>query len=410
MVHKPNLSIIHCGDDVARHWEYLSHIEVNGMRCNQPLTMDKHRGTRAQITDHVLPVGKRGSGYGQYVKEHIEPFDGFIFLGFPSAHRDRSGEEFYTSYVLYNLFHATSILVGGRITQSPEYLVSIAGKKPMPKPVYFEGNDYEHLHRLLENFKSPGVGTIPAEDMAHFSHINQRHMIDLSPLIIDGKAAKIEDTTRAGPSKRPHTVVDRNTQRPKFVVGVLCSAFTTDAAFLKAASNIGKVLIKNKWGLMSGGCSKGMMGAAHNVVKEAGGYSAAATLKDSSFGETRNTPDNLDKEWQKVIVSERIREIGSQSDAIVAMQGGFMSFQELLQFIILKRTKNEIMDGKSIIILNENGFYDNFIEIAKRFKFDKYFQVAKNIDQCEELLVKAEKAHSPRSHPRYQQGDWSWDR
>ena len=87
-----------------------------------------------------------------------------------------------------------------------------------------------------------------------------------------------------------------------------------------------------------------------------------------------------------------------------------MSFQELLQFIILKRTKNEIMDGKSIIILNENGFYDNFIEIAKRFKFDKYFQVAKNIDQCEELLVKAEKAHSPRSHPRYQQGDWSWDR
>jgi uncharacterized protein (TIGR00730 family) len=286
-------------------------------------------------------------------------------------------------------------------------MVRLTGQKIISKPVYFFGPDYEHLHRILENFKSPGVRAIPAVEMAHFS--KQIGTIQDDVLHQFSKCTvQAHDSLHLTPSKRARTLARSDVPRPKFVVGILCSAFTKHEPFLKLTEELAATIVHHKWGLMSGGCSQGMMGAAHRTVKKENGYSAAVTLMDFGLQETRYTPDDIDKEWQKLIISERIREIGNQSDAIVAMPGGFMSFQELLQFIILKRAENVSMQDKPIIVYNKDGFYDYFTEVAKKYGFDRYFKEAKTIDECEKLLVAAEKKQDTRT--RYQRPAIDWER
>jgi uncharacterized protein (TIGR00730 family) len=127
----------------------------------------------------------------------------------------------------------------------------------------------------------------------------------------------------------------------------------TDPAFIEAARDFGKIMAREGVGLVYGGGSKGLMGAAANAVLDNGGH---VTGIIPEFLQDR---EHTLKRAQEVIITPdmhvRKQTMFDRADAFVALPGGIGTLEELVEQLTWAQLGRH---KKPILILNIKGFWD----------------------------------------------------
>lgn len=135
------------------------------------------------------------------------------------------------------------------------------------------------------------------------------------------------------------------------------SSSRIDAAYMKAAEELGVAFAGHRVHAVFGGGGIGLMGIFADSLMAHGGSVTGVIpgfMMDDGWGHSGVsdmivTPD----------MSERKKTIFAMSDAAVALPGGVGTLEELTEVITLKQLGQF---NKPIVIINVNGFYDHLIE------------------------------------------------
>lgn len=135
------------------------------------------------------------------------------------------------------------------------------------------------------------------------------------------------------------------------------SSSRIDAAYMKAAEELGVAFAGHRVHAVFGGGGIGLMGIFADSLMAHGGSVTGVIpgfMMDEGWGHSGVsdmivTPD----------MSERKKTIFAMSDAAVALPGGVGTLEELTEVITLKQLGQF---NKPVIIINVNGFYDHLIE------------------------------------------------
>ncbi len=123
-----------------------------------------------------------------------------------------------------------------------------------------------------------------------------------------------------------------------------------------AAVALGKGLVERGWSLVYGGGRVGLMGTVANAVLEEGG---SVTGVIPHFLNTREVAHEEVTHLELVdSMHERKARMEELSDAIVALPGGFGTYEELLEIITWGQLG---LHRKPVGVLNLDGFYDPFL-------------------------------------------------
>ena len=137
----------------------------------------------------------------------------------------------------------------------------------------------------------------------------------------------------------------------------------TDAAFVKAAHDFGKILGENGIRLIYGGGSIGLMGALAASVIEHGGE---VTGIIPEFLTAAECPRRL---AQELIVTrdmhERKRTMFERADAFVALPGGLGTLEELVEQMTWAQLGRH---KKPILVANINGFWDPLLGLITHMR------------------------------------------
>jgi uncharacterized protein (TIGR00730 family) len=173
-------------------------------------------------------------------------------------------------------------------------------------------------------------------------------------------------------------------------VTVYCSSSGSVArAFYDASAALGESIAANRWKLVYGGNSVGLMGALADAARAAGGSVIGVTPQlfiDKCIH---------DQNCQELIVTETLRQrkavMEDRGDAFIALPGGLGTFEEIFEIICAKQLA---CHNKPIVLLNiddyfaplvamiEHGIELNFIRARAR---EVYF-VAHDVEQAIDYL------------------------
>lgn len=144
---------------------------------------------------------------------------------------------------------------------------------------------------------------------------------------------------------------------------VFCgSSDGTDKDVLAAADELGKLMVADKWGLVYGGGTTGVMGAMARAVATRGGY-VNGIIPQALINKEQNRlkPPTREEYGKTTVVDDmhtRKRMMGLEADAFVALPGGYGTAEELFEVI----TWNQLgIHSNPIVLYNLNGFYDDLI-------------------------------------------------
>ncbi|CAL9735426.1 hypothetical protein MOSE0_H05666 [Monosporozyma servazzii] len=163
-------------------------------------------------------------------------------------------------------------------------------------------------------------------------------------------------------------------------VCVYCgSASGTNKVFSEEAHELGKLFHENGWKLIYGGGTTGLMGTVaratmgpdkdgkvHGIIpdalvsKECDGKQAEVRI---SKIEEHSGTTHISKEYgQTTIVPDmhtRKRLMANESDAFVAMPGGYGTMEEIMECITWSQLG---IHNKPVVLFNINGFYDKLLD------------------------------------------------
>jgi len=142
----------------------------------------------------------------------------------------------------------------------------------------------------------------------------------------------------------------KNIQR----ICVYCGSGTgTDPAYVQAAEQFGRILAREKVGLVYGGGAIGIMGAISNAVLENGGE-VTGIIPEFLMTRERAQPNGHD-----LIVThdmhERKRRMFDMADAFVALPGGVGTLEEVVEQITWMQLGRHM---KPILLANIKGFWN----------------------------------------------------
>lgn len=129
-----------------------------------------------------------------------------------------------------------------------------------------------------------------------------------------------------------------------------------DPAFKDQAQRIGAMAAARGLGIVFGGGRIGMMGAVSDAAFEGQGYVHGVipeflqTLEIASSSVSRLTVTQTMHERKTIMYAE--------SDAFIALPGGFGTMEEILEIITWRQLK---MHDKPIMLFNPDGFWDSLI-------------------------------------------------
>lgn len=129
-----------------------------------------------------------------------------------------------------------------------------------------------------------------------------------------------------------------------------------DPSFVDQASRIGAMASARGLGIVFGGGRIGMMGAVSDAAHESNGFVHGVipeflkNLEVASGNVSRLTVTQTMHERKTIMYAE--------SDAFLALPGGFGTMEEILEIITWRQLK---MHDKPIILFNPDGFWDSLI-------------------------------------------------
>ncbi len=145
---------------------------------------------------------------------------------------------------------------------------------------------------------------------------------------------------------------------------VYCSSSEDlDKEYYQEAFRLGELLAENSFRLIHGGGIIGLMG---HLLKAASKGGAKVT---GVVPEKLNRPLIANSLEQKLIITDDMKNrkeyMRDNSDAFIALAGGFGTMEELLETLTLKQLKYH---KKPIVIVNTKNYYDGILQ-----QFDKMF-------------------------------------
>lgn len=174
-------------------------------------------------------------------------------------------------------------------------------------------------------------------------------------------------------------------------VTVFCGASKgNDSIFEYQANRLGKILASRKLGLVYGGAKIGLMGVVADAVLACNGK-VIGVLPDF-LKQKEVAHDNLTELIIVKSMHERKLKMHELSDGVIALPGGFGTFDELFEMLTWGQLG---LHKKPIGLLNIDGFYDDLVSMIEKM-VDKGFLTVQSMqlllicDDMEELLNKME--------------------
>ena len=179
------------------------------------------------------------------------------------------------------------------------------------------------------------------------------------------------------------------------------SSSLLDDSYTEAATELGTLLGKSGFDFVYGGSNLGLMWASAKAAKDNG-----AKLTGVMPEKLYNLCVSKEEACDSFIVTQGMRErkakLDENSDAVIALAGGFGTLEELSEMIVQKQLG---YNKKPIVLLNTNGFYNKlneFFEViisenfAKAQTREMYF-IANTPQEAIEYL---QNRHRTRKHCR----------
>lgn len=216
-------------------------------------------------------------------------------------------------------------------------------------------------------------------------------------------------------------------------VCVYCgSSFGKDPKFAAEARKLGSLFHAMKWKLVYGGGTTGLMGeiARSTMGKEVDGFvhgiipdALVSKERDSDKtvadinDEIKQSVDNhkgltpLSHEYGVTTIvpdmHSRKRMMADESDAFVAMPGGYGTLEEIMECITWSQLG---IHNKPIVLFNMDGFYDGLLDfvrhaIASGFISEKNGEIIQVAVTAEEVVEKIEKYVVPEGRFNLQWSD-----
>lgn len=174
-------------------------------------------------------------------------------------------------------------------------------------------------------------------------------------------------------------------------IGVFCSAAEhIDAAYFRAADELGTWMAQHGIALVYGGAAMGLMEATARAVKNGGGHTVGVVPNKLCEREVVST--YIDEEILCCNLAERKQIILEHSDLLIALPGGIGTLDEVFH-IMGSATIGE--HTKKVVFYNVNGFWDNCIAMLHtmydegfiRASLDNYMAEVKNTQELEALCA-----------------------
>lgn len=185
-------------------------------------------------------------------------------------------------------------------------------------------------------------------------------------------------------------LVNENQRRLKRICVFCGSRLGNKASFGEAAVQLGKALVEREIDLVYGGGSAGLMGIVSQTVHNGGrhvlGVIPTALLPEEVSGET------VGEVKQVADMHERKAEMAKNSDAFIALPGGYGTMEELLEIIAWLQLG---IHEKPVALLNVDGYYDGLLSLFDKaveegFIEDSARHIFVYADSPEELIEKLE--------------------
>lgn len=156
---------------------------------------------------------------------------------------------------------------------------------------------------------------------------------------------------------------------------VYCSSSDrVDRKYADAASELGRAMVAQGWGLVYGGGKTGLMGATARAVKQSGGRVVGVIPE---FMKARELAfDAADELVTVVTMRERKLLMETRADAFVALPGGWGTLEEILEILTLRQLD---VVKKPCVFFNQDGFYDDLLRLFERMLREKFFKPS-NLD------------------------------
>ncbi|XP_057497708.1 cytokinin riboside 5'-monophosphate phosphoribohydrolase LOG1-like isoform X2 [Actinidia eriantha] len=183
-----------------------------------------------------------------------------------------------------------------------------------------------------------------------------------------------------------------NEKRRKFKrICVFCgSRAGHKSAFSDAALELGKQLVERKINLVYGGGSVGLMGLISKTVLEGGchvlGIIPRALLPHEISGETIGEVKTVSD------MHQRKSEMEKNSEAFIALPGGYGTMEELLEVITWSQLG---IHEKPVGLLNVDGYYNSLLALFDKGVEEGFIEssarhIVVSADTAEELINKME--------------------
>ncbi len=173
-------------------------------------------------------------------------------------------------------------------------------------------------------------------------------------------------------------------------IAVYCSSSNhIPENYLKIGYKLGKWLAENKYTLVFGGATGGLMSTVSEGASVAGGE-IIGIIPTAVINMNRQSP--LCTQLITVgTMSERKAEMKNLADIFVVLPGSYGTLDEMFDV-----TASAIVGEhkKPLIVLNENGFYNELMLLTQKMKVEKFIPIenykpyyVNSIDECFELIT-----------------------
>lgn len=297
------------------------------------------------------------------------------------------------------------------------------------KPIVCLGSkkDWQPFKDVIEGLRKAGTIREGLLDNAYFTHSTK----DAIAYIKNHVPTDLSDRRRLATNHKTYIDTEDaiddliNTKpgtpraKPNITVAFFGSATTKNPEHTNIAEEAARMCGENGWNLVNGGGAYGVMGALNTAGAEAGvhvhGITATKDYAQRLSGErdpTKILPDGVARFTFGKDMVHRIELYAKSSEALVALPGGIGTLQEITMIMhmldekhpaVMYEDKNGRMVKKPMVLVNQNGIWDNLIAYFRDNKderisrpFKENIIVVNTIDELNRTLKRHFEQHPPK--------------